>query len=105
MISSEQPEIARGFAPLNSPKRYLFGPGPSMQVVAYVHAETSTGAVQRGQAICKAAHEANAIVIADCVTSLGGIPIEADQTIMPPCRTAITILRRSRCSMPCTRHC
>jgi alanine-glyoxylate transaminase/serine-glyoxylate transaminase/serine-pyruvate transaminase len=50
------------------------------QVVAYVHAETSTGALQPGQAICKAAHEANALVIADCVTSLGGIPIEADKT-------------------------
>ncbi len=49
------------------------------QVVAYVHAETSTGAVQGGKAICKAAHEANAIVIADCVTSLGGIPIEVDK--------------------------
>ena len=50
------------------------------QAVAYVHAETSTGAVQRGQAICKAAREAKALVIADCVTSLGGIPVEADQT-------------------------
>jgi alanine-glyoxylate transaminase/serine-glyoxylate transaminase/serine-pyruvate transaminase len=195
MISSEQPKIATGFAPLNPPKRYLFGPGPSMvhprvyetlskpivghldpyflevmkdiqqllkpvfgtaegttmaisatgsggmesavsnfvepgskfavfangyfcdrisemakrqganvvrreklwgetftddeavefiraekpQVVAYVHAETSTGAVQGGKAICMAAHEANAIVIADCVTSLGGIPIEVDK--------------------------
>jgi alanine-glyoxylate transaminase/serine-glyoxylate transaminase/serine-pyruvate transaminase len=50
------------------------------QVVAYVHAETSTGALQRGQAICEAAHEVNALVIADCVTSLGGVPIEADKT-------------------------
>jgi alanine-glyoxylate transaminase/serine-glyoxylate transaminase/serine-pyruvate transaminase len=50
------------------------------QVVAYVHAETSTGAVQGGQAMCKAAHDVNAIVIADCVTSLGGIPVEADKT-------------------------
>jgi alanine-glyoxylate transaminase/serine-glyoxylate transaminase/serine-pyruvate transaminase len=50
------------------------------QVVAYVHAETSTGALQNGRAICQAAHEANALVIADCVTSLGGLPVEADQT-------------------------
>jgi len=50
------------------------------QAVAYVHAETSTGALQRGQAICKAAHEVKALVIADCVTSLGGVPIEADET-------------------------
>lgn len=50
------------------------------QVVAYVHAETSTGALQPGQAICAAAHEAGALVIADCVTSLGGLPVEVDKT-------------------------
>jgi alanine-glyoxylate transaminase/serine-glyoxylate transaminase/serine-pyruvate transaminase len=50
------------------------------RVVAYVHAETSTGALQSGQAICTAAHNAGAIVIADCVTSLGGVPVEFDQT-------------------------
>jgi alanine-glyoxylate transaminase/serine-glyoxylate transaminase/serine-pyruvate transaminase len=50
------------------------------KVVAYVHAETSTGALQPGQAICAAAHEAGALVIADCVTSLGGVPVEFDQT-------------------------
>jgi alanine-glyoxylate transaminase / serine-glyoxylate transaminase / serine-pyruvate transaminase len=50
------------------------------RVVAYVHAETSTGALQSGRAICAAAHEAGALVIADCVTSLGGVPVEFDQT-------------------------
>src|SRR5271163_2808462 len=49
-------------------------------VVAYVHAETSTGALQSGRAICAAAHDAGALVIADCVTSLGGVPIEFDRT-------------------------
>ena len=52
------------------------------QVVAYVHAETSTGALQSGRAICAAAHEAGALVIADCVTSLGGVPVEFDETGM-----------------------
>src|ERR1700684_2224745 len=52
------------------------------KVVAYVHAETSTGALQSGAAICAAAHEAGALVIADCVTSLGGLPVEFDQTGM-----------------------
>ncbi len=37
----------------------------------YVQAETSAGAYQRGEHICKAAHEVGALVIADCVTSLG----------------------------------
>jgi alanine-glyoxylate transaminase/serine-glyoxylate transaminase/serine-pyruvate transaminase len=50
--------------------------------VAYVHAETSTGALQSGNAICAAAHEAGALVIADCVTSLGGLPVEFDDTGM-----------------------
>jgi len=50
------------------------------QVVAYVHAETSTGALQPGEAICAAAHEAGALVIADCVTSLGGVPVNFDAT-------------------------
>jgi alanine-glyoxylate transaminase/serine-glyoxylate transaminase/serine-pyruvate transaminase len=48
------------------------------KVVAYVHAETSTGALQSGKAIC--AHDAGALVIADCVTSLGGVRVDFDQT-------------------------
>jgi alanine-glyoxylate transaminase / serine-glyoxylate transaminase / serine-pyruvate transaminase len=50
------------------------------KVVAYVNAETSTGALQSGKAICAAAHDAGALVIGDCVTSLGGVPVEFDQT-------------------------
>jgi alanine-glyoxylate transaminase / serine-glyoxylate transaminase / serine-pyruvate transaminase len=49
-------------------------------VVGYVQAETSTGALQSGHAICAAAHKAGALVIADCVTSLGGLPVEFDRT-------------------------
>lgn len=50
------------------------------QVVTYVQAETSSGAFQRGEAICKAAHDVGALVIADCVTSLGAMPVEIDKT-------------------------
>lgn len=50
------------------------------RMVAYVHAETSTGALQSGKVICDAAHDAGALVIADCVTSLGGLPVEFDRT-------------------------
>jgi alanine-glyoxylate transaminase / serine-glyoxylate transaminase / serine-pyruvate transaminase len=49
------------------------------QVVTYVQAETSAGAFQRGEAICQAAHEVGALVIADCVTSLGAMPVEIDK--------------------------
>jgi alanine-glyoxylate transaminase/serine-glyoxylate transaminase/serine-pyruvate transaminase len=48
------------------------------QLVAFVHAETSTGALQNPQAITKPAHAIGALVIADCVTSLGGVPIDVD---------------------------
>jgi alanine-glyoxylate transaminase/serine-glyoxylate transaminase/serine-pyruvate transaminase len=50
------------------------------QVVMYVQAETSTGAFQQGKAICKAAHEVGALVIADVVTSLGAMPVKVDET-------------------------
>lgn len=50
------------------------------QVVAFVQAETSTGVFTAGKTICSAAHEVDAIVIADCVTSLGAMPVEVDQT-------------------------
>ena len=50
------------------------------KVVGYIHAETSTGALQSGKAICEAAHEVGALVIGDCVTSLGGLPVKFDAT-------------------------
>ncbi len=50
------------------------------QVVMYVQAETSTGAFQQGTGICKAAHDAGALVIGDVVTSLGAMPVKVDET-------------------------
>jgi alanine-glyoxylate transaminase/serine-glyoxylate transaminase/serine-pyruvate transaminase len=50
------------------------------QTVMYVHAETSTGALQKGKAICAAAHKVGALVIADVVTSLGAMPVNVDET-------------------------
>lgn len=47
-------------------------------VLAFVQAETSTGAYQSGRAIAPAARKAGALVIADCVTSLGAMPVELD---------------------------
>jgi len=49
------------------------------QAVAFVQAETSTGAYQSGRAIAAAAHAVNALAIADCVTSLGAMPVELDE--------------------------
>lgn len=46
--------------------------------VAVVHAETSTGVRQPVERIARAARAAGALVILDCVTSLGGIPVALD---------------------------
>lgn len=49
------------------------------KLVAVVHAETSTGALQPHVAeIARAAHEYGAILVLDTVTSLGGVPVEID---------------------------
>lgn len=50
----------------------------SPDVVAFVHAETSTGVHQRPGRIAAAARECDAFVVLDCVTSLAGMPIELD---------------------------
>jgi len=47
-------------------------------VVAFVHAETSTGVLQPVEEIAAAAQKAGAMVVLDCVTSLGGIPVTID---------------------------
>ncbi len=48
------------------------------RVVAIVHAETSTGAHQPIDKIGAAVRERGALLLVDCVTSLGGMPVEID---------------------------
>ena len=48
------------------------------RMVAMVQAETSTGMYNQVQAAAEAAHEVDALIIADCVTSLGGMPTLVD---------------------------
>ncbi|MBT5020028.1 MAG: alanine--glyoxylate aminotransferase family protein [Planctomicrobium sp.] len=48
------------------------------KLVGIVHAETSTGALQPIEAISKAVHAAGALLVLDCVTSLGGLPVKID---------------------------
>jgi alanine-glyoxylate transaminase/serine-glyoxylate transaminase/serine-pyruvate transaminase len=50
------------------------------QVVAFVHGETSTGTMQAPEAITRPAHDVGALVIADCVTTLGAVPVRVDET-------------------------
>ncbi|MDH3212594.1 MAG: aminotransferase class V-fold PLP-dependent enzyme [Myxococcales bacterium] len=49
------------------------------RAVAFVHAETSTGVHQPVEAIARAARDAGALVVLDCVTSLGGLPLALDE--------------------------
>jgi alanine-glyoxylate transaminase/serine-glyoxylate transaminase/serine-pyruvate transaminase len=48
------------------------------RVVGFVHAETSTGVCQPPEGMAAAARDAGALVVLDCVTSLGGLPLELD---------------------------
>ncbi len=50
----------------------------SPKVVGIVHAETSTGARQPLEEISKIVHDAGGLLLVDCVTSLGGLPVEID---------------------------
>ncbi len=48
------------------------------KAVALVHAETSTGALQPMEGLGEIAHRHEALLIVDCVTSLGGAPVLVD---------------------------
>lgn len=48
------------------------------KVVGIVNAETSTGAHQPVEDIAKLCHAHGALILVDCVTSLGGVPVEVD---------------------------
>jgi alanine-glyoxylate transaminase/serine-glyoxylate transaminase/serine-pyruvate transaminase len=50
----------------------------SPKVVGLVHAETSTGACQPLDGLARIVHEAGALLLVDCVTSLGGCPVMID---------------------------
>ena len=47
------------------------------KLLAFVHAETSTGVMSDPGPLCALAREHGALTVVDCVTSLGGIPVEA----------------------------
>lgn len=51
---------------------------PGAKAVAFVHAETSTGARSDAETIAAIAHEHDALAIVDAVTSLGGIELDVD---------------------------
>ncbi len=52
---------------------------PAASVLAFVHAETSTGAISDAQTLAALAHQHDCVVIADTVTSLAGSPLKVDE--------------------------
>ncbi len=47
-------------------------------LLAFVHVETTTGACQPGKDMAALGRQHDALVVMDCVTSLGGMPVEVD---------------------------
>ena len=52
---------------------------PDVRIVSFVHGETSTGVRSDAAALAAIAHEHDALVIADTVTTLGGCPVLVDE--------------------------
>jgi len=52
---------------------------PDAKVLAFVHAETSTGARSDAQTLTKIAHDNDALALVDAVTSLGGCELKVDE--------------------------
>jgi alanine-glyoxylate transaminase/serine-glyoxylate transaminase/serine-pyruvate transaminase len=83
---------------------------PNPKIIGVVHAETSTGA--RSDLAAIGAAKGDALLLADCVTSLGGIPLEIDDwgvdiaysgtqkcLGVPPGLSPITVGDRARAAM------
>jgi alanine-glyoxylate transaminase / serine-glyoxylate transaminase / serine-pyruvate transaminase len=83
MARRQGAEVARLAKPWGEPfdpqeaRDFIRGERPA--VVAFVQAETSTGMYNQAAPITEAAREVDALVIADCVTSLGGMPVRVDE--------------------------
>ena len=51
---------------------------PDAKIVAFVHAETSTGVLSDAKTLCALARQYGCLSIVDAVTSLGGVPLYVD---------------------------
>ena len=54
------------------------GEHPDAKIVAFVHAETSTGVRSDAKVLCAIAQKHDCLTIVDCVTSLGGCDVNLD---------------------------
>jgi alanine-glyoxylate transaminase/serine-glyoxylate transaminase/serine-pyruvate transaminase len=79
-VGAEVTKIERPFGEVFTPEEVAAAIKKSQpKVVGIVHAETSTGAKQPLEEIAKIVHDAGALLLVDCVTSLAGIPVEIDR--------------------------
>lgn len=79
-VGAEVTKIERPFGEVFTPEDVAAAVKATRpKVVGIVHAETSTGAHQPLEEIAKIVHDAGALLIVDCVTSLGGLPVEIDR--------------------------
>ena len=51
---------------------------PDSKILAFVHAETSTGALSDAKLLCQLAQQYDCLTIVDAVTSLAGVPLYVD---------------------------
>ncbi len=79
-VGAEVTKIERPFGEVFTPEEVAAAVKANRpKVVGIVHAETSTGAHQPLDEIARIVHDAGALLIVDCVTSLGGLPVEIDR--------------------------
>ncbi len=52
---------------------------PEAKILAFVHAETSTGVLSDAKTLCALARKHDCLSIVDAVTSLGGVPVKVDE--------------------------
>ncbi|MCA9066886.1 MAG: aminotransferase class V-fold PLP-dependent enzyme, partial [Planctomycetaceae bacterium] len=79
-VGADVTKVERGFGEVFSPQEIADAVDRvKPKVVGIVHAETSTGALQPLEEIAQIVHDAGALLLVDCVTSLGGLPVEIDR--------------------------
>lgn len=79
-VGAEVAKIERPFGEVFTPEEVAAAVKATRpKVVGIVQAETSTGAHQPLEEIAKIVHDAGALLLVDCVTSLGGLPVEIDR--------------------------
>lgn len=79
-VGAEVTKLERPFGEVFSPDEIADAVARTRpKVVGIVHAETSTGALQPLDEIAKIVHDAGALLVVDCVTSLAGLPVEIDR--------------------------